>query len=178
MPDYVAFLRAINLGATRRFAKDDVRAATEAAGGTDVETYLNTGNVRLTSTKRSASAVAQALAAAYEEAAGFAVPTIVLTPTELAEVAATGRALNDAQAPVRNHYVSLYATAPTEKAARAVRALDLEGEVCVVEGRAAHCLLDGDIHTSKLLRAKEFRELGEGTSRTLTVLETVAAKWR
>ena len=29
MPSYVAFLRAINLGATRKFPKDDIRAAVE-----------------------------------------------------------------------------------------------------------------------------------------------------
>ena len=45
MPTYVAFLRAINLGPNRKFAKADIVAATEAAGGTDVETYINTGNV-------------------------------------------------------------------------------------------------------------------------------------
>src|SRR4051794_20858140 len=45
MPTYVAFLRAINLGATRKFPKDAIRAATEAAGGSGVETYINTGNV-------------------------------------------------------------------------------------------------------------------------------------
>ena len=53
VPTYVAFLRAINLGATRKFPKDAIKAATEAAGGSDVETYINTGNVRLTHSARS-----------------------------------------------------------------------------------------------------------------------------
>ncbi|HEY9564422.1 MAG TPA: DUF1697 domain-containing protein, partial [Nocardioides sp.] len=47
MPSYVAFLRAINLGAKRKFPKDDPRSAVESAGFTDVETHINTGNVRL-----------------------------------------------------------------------------------------------------------------------------------
>ena len=47
---YIAFLRAINLGAKRKFPKDAIRAAVEAAGGDRVETYINTGNVRLDST--------------------------------------------------------------------------------------------------------------------------------
>ena len=70
---YIAFLRAINLGATRKFPKDAVKLATEAAGGTDVETYLNTGNVRLTSTRRSAAAVARDLEQAYAADRGFEV---------------------------------------------------------------------------------------------------------
>ena len=79
MPTYVAFLRAINLGPNRKFPKADIVAATEAAGGTDVETYINTGNVRLTSGLRSAAKVEAALEKAYEEQTGFAVPTIVFT---------------------------------------------------------------------------------------------------
>ena len=43
MATYIAFLRAINLGATRKFPKDAIKASVEAAGGTDVETYINTG---------------------------------------------------------------------------------------------------------------------------------------
>ena len=53
MPSYVAFLRAINLGSTRKFPKEAVKAAVEKAGGTAVETYINTGNVRFDSTLRS-----------------------------------------------------------------------------------------------------------------------------
>jgi uncharacterized protein (DUF1697 family) len=57
MATYIAFLRAINLGATRKFPKDAIRASVEAAGGTDVETYINTGNVRFDSRLRSRAKV-------------------------------------------------------------------------------------------------------------------------
>src|SRR3990170_2320186 len=77
MPTYVAFLRAINLGATRKFPKADIVSATEAAGGTDVATYINTGNVRLSSTMRSRGRVEAALEQAYAAERGFPVPTIV-----------------------------------------------------------------------------------------------------
>ena len=79
MPTYVAFLRAINLGPTRKFAKADIVEATEAAGGTDVLTHINTGNVRLTSRLRSREKVEAALEAAYAAHTGFDVPTIVFT---------------------------------------------------------------------------------------------------
>ena len=68
MPTYVAFLRAINLGARRKFPKDAITSATEAAGGTDVETYINTGNVRLTHSARSVAKVRAALEEAYAAA--------------------------------------------------------------------------------------------------------------
>ena len=38
-------------------------------------------------------------------------------------------------------------------------------------------LLDGNIHTSKLLSSQEFTALGVGTARTVKVLRTVTEKW-
>src|SRR5262245_19131226 len=87
MPTYIAFLRAINIG-KRKFAKGAIVAACEAVGCTDVETYINTGNVRVTTPLRSRAKVEAALEDAFAEAAGFDVPTIVLTPKELTAVAA------------------------------------------------------------------------------------------
>ncbi len=177
MATYVAFLRAINLGATRKFAKDAIRSATEEAGGGDVETYLNTGNVRLTHPARSAGKVQQGLGKAYAAAAGFEVPTVVFTAADLAAVTARGEELHAEHAPSGQHYVSLFATAPTAAAARAVHDLAHAGETVVVDGRAAYVLLEGDIHTSKLLASKEFKALGQGTARTIKVLRTVTEKW-
>ena len=79
MPTYVAFLRAINLGPNRKFAKAAIVEAVEECGFTDVETYINTGNVRFTTSLRSRAKVEQALEKAFREHAGFEVPTIVFT---------------------------------------------------------------------------------------------------
>jgi uncharacterized protein (DUF1697 family) len=177
MATWIAFLRAINLGPTRKFPMSAVVAATETAGGTDIATHLATGNVRLSSTKRSAAAVAKALAAAYAADRCFDVPVVVFRASEVAEIARRGRELEDEHQPKGKHYVTLFPEPPSPAAARAVESLDLPGDRCVVAGRAAYALLGGDIHDSKLLRSREFRALGEGTARTLKVLEAVAQKW-
>ncbi len=177
MPTYVAFLRAINLGATRTFPKDAIQAATEAAGGAEVETYLNTGNVRLTHPARSVAKVQQALETAYAAAAGFDVPTIVFTAAECAAVTARGEELHAEHAPSGQHYVTLYAAAPGADAVRAVQDLAHPGETIVVDARAAYVLLEGDIHTSRVLASKQFKALGQGTARTIKVLRTVTEKW-
>jgi uncharacterized protein (DUF1697 family) len=178
MPTYVAFLRAINLGARRKFPKDAIKAATEAAGGTGVETYINTGNVRLTHPARSAAKVRAVLEQAYAAEAGFEVPTVVLTTAELAALTARGEELHAAHAgEVGNHYVTLFADPPTASALEAARALEHAGETVVVEGRAGYVLLAGDIHSSKVLSSKEFNALGQGTARTIKVLRTVTEKW-
>ncbi|CAM3591832.1 DUF1697 domain-containing protein [Nocardioides zeicaulis] len=177
MPTYVAFLRAINLGATRKFPKAAIVAATEAAGGRDVETYINTGNVRLTHGARSVAKVQAALEQAYAAEAGFEVPTVVFTAPDVAALTARAEELHAEHDPSGQHYVTLYAAAPTAATARAVEALEHRGETVVVDGRAAYVLLDGDIHTSKVLASREFKALGQGTARTVKVLRTVTEKW-
>ncbi len=177
MPVYVAFLRAINLGAKRKFPRDAIKAATEAAGGSDVETYINTGNVRLTHSARSVAKVQAALEKAYAAEAGFEIPTIVFTTADLAALTARAEELHAEHDPSGQHYVTLYAAATTAATAKAVHALEHDGETVVVDKRAAYVLLDGNIHTAKLLASKEFKALGQGTARTIKVLRTITDKW-
>ena len=177
MPTYVAFLRAINLGPTRKFPKDAIKAATEVAGGRDVETYINTGNVRLTHSARSVSKVQLALEKAYAETASFEVPTVVFTAADLAALTARAEELHAEHAPGGQHYVMLFPSAPPAAAVEAAHALEHEGERVVVDGRAAYVLLDGNIHTSRVLASKQFTALGKGTARTIKVLRTVTGKW-
>jgi uncharacterized protein (DUF1697 family) len=177
VPTYIAFLRAINLGATRKFAQPDIVRATEAAGGTAVVTHGNTGNVRLSSPLRSLARVQTALEQGYAADRGFAVPTVVFSPDELRTLTERGlelRAVNESGA---RHYVTLYSSPPSAEKAAAVMGLDFPGERCLVEGRAAYVLVDGDIHTSQLLGSRDFVALGEGTARTITVLRTLVDKW-
>jgi uncharacterized protein (DUF1697 family) len=148
MPTYVAFLRAINLGARRKFSKDAIKTATEAAGGSDVETYINTGNVRLTHSARSVGKVQAALEEAYGAEAGFDIPTIVFTSADLAALTARAEELHAEHDPAGQHYVTLFSAAPTAATVNAAHALEHEGERVVVDGRAAYVLLDGNIHTS------------------------------
>lgn len=176
MPTYVAFLRAINLGARRRFAKADVTAVTEAAGGADVATYLNTGNVRLTSTRRSTSAVATLLSTAYARDRGFEVPVIVFTPDELTSVVAETDALVAEHGEPQEVLVTLFAEPPTGAAAEAAQDLDLTDRV-FVRDRAAVALLQKNVRDSPLLSRKEFKALGEGTARNIRVLREVAERW-
>ena len=127
MPTYAAFLRAINLGAKRKFPKDAIKAAVEAAGGTDVETYINTGNVRLTTSLRSRAKVEAALEKAFHADRGFEVPTMVFTLAELADVAAYAEQLRAEHGEPKAHYVALFKDAPTAAAVRALAEAEFHG---------------------------------------------------
>ena len=81
----VALLRGINIGPSKRIAMADLRAIVESLGHTDVETYLQSGNVVFTP-KRRAKHPAEPLSTAIRDATGLDVPVVTRTGAELARV--------------------------------------------------------------------------------------------
>lgn len=176
MPSYVAFLRAINLGAKRKFAKADIVAATEAAGATDVQTYINTGNVRLTIPLRSRAKVEAALEAAYAERAGFEVPAIVFTTAELAAIADDVEELT--RPDLERHYVYLLKEKPPAARVSALMAKDGAAGSVVVRGRAAHLLLGAGYQPGRVDPWGVEKVLGvAATNRNVNVVTTLARTW-
>jgi uncharacterized protein (DUF1697 family) len=172
---YIAFLRAINLGARRKFPKDAIRAAVEAAGGDRVETYINTGNVRLESRLRSRGRVEVVLEEAFLADRGFEVPTIVFTPTELREIAEDAKRFADGHE--GRHYVSLLKAEPTPEAVRLIEESGTAGEVARVGGRAVHLMLSANYHEATLTNTVVEQHLGVATNRNLTVISALAERW-
>ncbi len=174
MPTHLAFLRAINLGARRKFSKDAIRTACEEAGFTDVETYINTGNVRVTSSLRSRAKVEAALEAAFVEAAGFEVPTIVFTPPELARIGADAEELN-AERELARHYVLLLKEPVADAAA--VEALSTDDHCAAVRGRACHLLLGPSYQAGGVDPLRVEKLIGIATNRNVNVVTTLVKKW-
>lgn len=180
MATYIGFLRAINLGAKRKFAKAAIVRATEAAGFTDVETYINTGNVRFSTTLRSRARIEAALEAAYLDEAGFEVPTIVFTQAELRTIAEDAARFADGlgrQDPAGRHYISLLKKAPTAETIALIEERSSADEVAWVGGRAVHLLLGANYHEAKLTNVVVEKALGVATNRNLTVVRALAEKW-
>lgn len=179
MPTYVAFLRAINLGATRKFPKDAIRAVVESTGARDVETYINTGNVRLTTGLRSTAKVSSVLEDAFAAERGFEVPTVVLTPAELVAIAADADELAAAHDRLGMQYVSLLKRAPTPEQVREIESVEIDGERLVVRGRGAHLLMDerDSYHTARLSNDYVEKRLGVSTNRNARVVRELASRW-
>jgi len=177
MSTYVAFLRAINLGAKRKFPKDAIKSAAEAAGFTEVETYINTGNVRLETRMRSRARIEEALEAAFLADRGFEVPTMVFTAAEVCEIAEDIEELAADVDDLKAHYVTLLKEKPTAAAIKAVHDLEYDAELARVRGRAAHLMLTKSFNETRLINAKPFKALGVGTARNVTVIRAVATKW-
>ncbi len=86
MPRYAAFLRAVNVGGHGVVKKEALRRAFEAAGCTDVETFLASGNVVFSS--KGGTGLDAKIASVLEKALGYEVATFVRTIDEV--VAAAG----------------------------------------------------------------------------------------
>lgn len=173
MAAYVGFLRAINLGARRQFPATAVVAAVTHAGFTDAETYLNTGNVRFSTTLRSRARIEQRLEEAFLADRGFEVPTVVLTCAELRDLAEEASGLGHAG----QHYVSLLKSPPSPAAVEALEALSTTEEVARVGERAVHLMLGESYRQARLTNAVVERHLGVATNRNLRVIRTLAQRW-
>ena len=82
----VALLRGINLGPHKRITMPALRAIVEGLGHTDVETYLQSGNVVFTPKAKAPRDLAGQLEASIGEATGHDVPVVTRTAAELRKV--------------------------------------------------------------------------------------------
>lgn len=85
MPTYIALLRAVNVGGTGKLPMAELKAMCLAAGFTQIQTYIASGNVILAH-DGDAAGVKSALEARLYAYAGKPVGVIVRTPTEMAAV--------------------------------------------------------------------------------------------
>lgn len=98
MPQYVAFLRAINV--TGRFIKMvDLAAHVRTLGHTHVKTYINSGNVLFQSRQTSTTRLATAMEDGLEPLLGFRAEVFVRTVPQLQAIAAQADALRSRTGP-------------------------------------------------------------------------------
>jgi uncharacterized protein (DUF1697 family) len=177
VPTFVAFLRAVNVG-PRVFKMADVRSCLEEAGLGQVETYIQSGNLRFTTTRRSRAKVESFLESTLEAGCGFDVPAIVLTPTELSKVYDDAAAAEPPLSGEPRRYVMFLKDGPAADGVATVDAWDYPGERAKVVGRAVHVWLTKPTHEARFSNARFEKILGvPGTLRDLKVVTALAQRW-
>ena len=177
MPFHVAFLRAVNVG-KRQVRMADLRTWLAEDGFTDVETYIQTGNVRVGTSLRSTAKVEQRLETLLAERCGFEVPSIVFTPAGLAQVYADALALEPPfpDGPGQRRYVVFFKDEVAAEVVEKMSAYDPPDERIWAIGRAAHVWIRGNFHEAQVFSAFK-KALADGTNRDLKVVATLADRW-
>lgn len=175
MPTHIGFLRAVNIG-KRQYKTADLRAALEGAGYGDVETYIQTGNIKLTTPLRSCAKVEDALEELFLADRGFEVVTMVFTPQQVAAMAADADELAGRHEFDHGQYVTVLKQEPSAAVRKEVEALSGDDERLVVRGRAVHMLYDVPYGTSRTATRLE-KIAGPATNRNAKVIRALAEKW-
>jgi len=176
MATYVAFLRAINVGG--RFAKmADLRAGLSDNGFGEVESYIQSGNLRFTSGLRSAAKVEFAVETALQELCGFTVRTIVRTPAQLGELASYGMGLEDPLEGEVRRYVTFLREDPDDELVATMDGWDVAGERAHVKDREVYLWLAHPSHEAKLSNARLERGGVVATTRDWKVVSALGEMW-
>ena len=172
----IALLRGINLAGARRVGMAALRDLLTGHGYGDVRTYLQSGNVVLTSTAPP-ERLARELEGQIGKGFGIDVQVLVRTRAELAAVVARNPLGDVADDPARDQ-VSFLAAEPDPEVVRALAAEDVAPERFVVVGRELYAWHPGGVGRSPLAKRLTERRLGVGVTarnwKTVTALLELA----
>jgi len=179
MPSYIAFLRAVNVSG-RVLKMADLRSCLEQAGLRDVETYIQTGNVRFGTSMRSLDKVERYVEEAIAAGCGMDVPVVMLRPEKLRAVHDQAMRLPSPFGGSEGHgrYLTFFKEhdVPGPEVAQQIAAWDRPGEAATVVDRAVHIWLDHPTMQAEFFGAFK-KVLKPGTNRNLKVVTTLAQRW-
>ena len=170
MARHIVLLRGVNVGSHNRVAMPKLRDALADAGYDDVATYLQSGNVLLSSGRRPddvAGDVAQLIAAEF----GLDIAVVVRTHAQLARVVALDPLGKVAKDPKR-YQVSFLSARPSADVIRRIEASTAANKRVVVDGREIYAWHPETIARSRLWALLAGQKLGvTATARNWTTVQ-------
>ncbi|MBI3150706.1 MAG: DUF1697 domain-containing protein [Chloroflexi bacterium] len=175
MTKFVAFLRAINVGGTKIIKMDDLRKMFESFGLSNVQTYIQSGNV-IFEAKESAGLEAK-IEKHLEKALGYKVETFLRTMDEVKKIA--GKPAFEPQGDETLHVVFLRSRQSVDKKSEQnLLSLGSEADDFVIKGSEVYNLRrdrDKSIFSNnfieKILKV-------EATTRNITTLRKIIEKYK
>jgi uncharacterized protein (DUF1697 family) len=177
MPTHAAFLRAVNLGPTRKVKGAELCGCLERSGFADAAAFRTSGNV-VFSAKGSAATISRRIEEALAAEFGFEVPVYLRTAARVRAIAAFEPFAPDAvEASGGKLQVALLQAKPAARTAKEALALGTEDDRLALDGAELYWLPSGGTVKSALdLRAID-RAIGPYTMRTMGTIEQLAAKF-
>jgi uncharacterized protein (DUF1697 family) len=176
MPRYVAFLRAVNVGG-RIVKMEELRGLFAAAGFSNVETFIASGNVIFDTRAKPGPALEGKIEEALRNALGYDVPTFVRSLEEVA--AAAGRSLFPEKevAAAGALLVGLLKPPVDPAAGKRLNAIDPTQHTFKIVGSELYWLCKVRQSETRLTPAQIERALGGATTmRAISSIRKLAAK--
>ena len=179
MPTHAAFLRAVNLGSTRKAGGEQLRACFEGADFDEVATFRNSGNVVFAAAKPGGvAALTKRIEKALAADLGFEVPAFVRSAAQVRKIAAQKpfppKAVEASKGKLQ---VALLSAKPKAKATKDVLALAGDEDLLAIEATELYWLPSGGTQQSGLDMKAIDAALGPNTLRTMGTIEQLATKF-
>ena len=175
-PTHAAFLRAVNLGASRKASGGQLRAAFEAAGFDQVATFRNSGNVVFAA--GGSGEIRNRIEKALATALGFEVPAFVRSAAQVRKIAEQepfpAKAVSASKGKLQ---VALLESKPSATAVKKVNALASDDDRLAIKGTELYWLPSGGTQSSALDMKAIDSALGPNTMRTMGTIEQLATKF-
>jgi uncharacterized protein (DUF1697 family) len=172
MARHVVLLRGINIGPRNRVPMPALREALEEAGFTDVQTYLQSGNVVVES-RAKPETVRKKVEELIEQRFGLEIAVVVRTRAELAAVVRRNPHAKVATNP-KTYQVTFLEQKLPAKTVRELEQAAVDDERVVVSGREVYAWHPQTIARSKLWSKLAGKSLGvTATSRNWTTVEAL-----
>ena len=178
MPKHAAFLRAINLGRSRRVTSAELRSQFEGLGFREVDTFRTSGNVVFEADREPVAKMAKRIEAGLAASLGYEVGIFLRTASEiraLAEQEPFPRPLVEASK--GKLQVMLLSAMPSAPVQKEVLALATDEDRLSFGDRELYWLPSGGTQTSALDQRAIGELLGSTTMRTKGTIEQLAAKY-
>ncbi len=178
MTQYMAFLRAINVGG-HTVKMDRLRSLFEALGFANVETFIASGNVVFDSENEHAAALERAIERHLLDSLGYEVKTFVRTTAQVAEVAAYAP-FSPAELSVEGNalYVSFLPGPPESDGVERLLALRNEVDDFHVHGSEAYWLRRRSVGESDFTGAALEKAMdAPATMRNMNTVRRMATKY-
>jgi uncharacterized protein (DUF1697 family) len=178
MPQYIAFLRAINVGG-HTVKMDHLRRLFEALAFTEVETFIASGNVIFTSPATETRSLEQQIEAHLQQALGYEVATFIRSVEEVAAIAQY-QPFPAAELEAEGHtlYIGFLPTTPGSAAQEKLMGFRSEVDDFHIHQREVYWLCRIKMSDSAFSGARLEKTLGlPATMRNATTVRKLAAKY-
>jgi uncharacterized protein (DUF1697 family) len=150
MNTYVAILRGINVGGKRMIKMDALKQLFANLGFSNIETYIQSGNVFFQCKKTSEEKLASTIAKEIEKVFSFDVPTIVKNVEELKQIITNNPFTKDKKKLAEYFHVTFLATTPIKENIDSIAKLNFGNDDFTIIDKAVYLYCPNSYSNSKL----------------------------